>query len=93
MAEDMHGRWCVVGGACIAGVVHGLACVWQGTCVAGGMCGRRVCVAGNMCGKWACMAGGMHGRKKAIAADTMHPTGMHFYFNFFNLISSIRLTF
>ena len=37
-----------------------------------GMCGGGACMAGGVHGRGACMAGEM-----AIAAGSMHPTGMH----------------
>ena len=61
MVGGVHGRVCVLGGACMAGVMHD-----RGVCMAGRHEWLRACMAG------ACMPG-----KMATAADGMHPTGMH----------------
>ena len=83
MAGGMCGRedWrsCVVG---VCGRGHS----FQGACVARGMC-----VAGDMHGRGGMHGGGMHGRgcawqrgacmagEMAIAAGSMHPTGIHYF--------------
>ena len=60
----MHWGWeaCIGGGGMCGGEY-----VWKG-----GQNGRGACMAGAKCGEGACVE-----EKMAIAAGSMHPTGMH----------------
>ena len=83
---------CMAGGACMSEghVWQEWGHEWQGwrACISGGMCGRRGMHGGGVHGRghaWqgVCMVGGHvwwgHAwqEKTAIAAGSMHPTGMH----------------